>query len=45
VPWLLVAAGGLVAGLFPGRLRTLRHLGEAEYRTRLTNIRRVNRFF
>jgi hypothetical protein len=45
VPWLLVAAGGLLAGLFLGRLRTLRHLGEAEYRTRLTNVRRVNRFF
>ena len=45
VPWLLVAGGGLVAGLFFGRLRGLRHLGEAEYRTRLTNIRRVNRFF
>ncbi len=33
-----------VVGLYFGRIRGLRHLGEAEFRTRVTNVRRIGRF-
>ena len=42
--WLFIFAIGGIAGLIYGRIRGLRHLGEAEYRTRRTNIRRISRF-
>jgi len=44
VPYLVVGVIALVAGLYFGRTRGLRHLGEAEFRTRRTNIRRISRF-
>ncbi len=34
----------VVVGLYFGRIRGLRHLGEAEFRTRVTNVRRIGRF-
>jgi hypothetical protein len=39
--WVLVAAGFLLLGMFIGVLNGLRHLGEAEYRTRKTGIRKA----
>ena len=42
--WLIVVAIAVVVGLYFGRIRGLRHLGEAEFRTRVTNIRRIGRF-
>src|SRR5262249_1888730 len=42
--WGLVFALGGLTGLYFGRQRGLRHLGEAEYRTRWGNVRRVSRF-
>jgi hypothetical protein len=42
--WLIVVAIAVVVGLYFGRMRGLRHLGESEFRTRLTNIRRISRF-
>jgi hypothetical protein len=42
--WLLVAATALVVGLYFGRIRGLRHLGESEFRVRRANIRRISRF-
>ncbi|MGB6454310.1 MAG: hypothetical protein WBH47_07435 [Streptosporangiaceae bacterium] len=38
--WVLVAAAFLLIGMFIGVLNGLRHLGEAEYRTRKGSIRR-----
>lgn len=43
--YLAVGVVALVAGLFFGRRRGLRQLGEAEYRTRFRNVRGVSRFF
>ncbi len=43
--WVLVAVLFLFIGLFIGVLRGLRHVGEAEYTTRLTNIRKLGRYF
>ena len=42
--WVFVFALGGVTGLYFGRQRGLRHLGEHEYRTRWTNVRNVSRF-
>ena len=42
--WLIVVAIAVVVGLYFGRMRGLRHLGESEFRARLTNIRRISRF-
>ncbi len=42
--WLIVVAIAVVVGLYFGRIRGLRHLGEAEFRTRVTNDRRIGRF-
>jgi len=39
--WVLVAAAFLVIGMFIGVLNGLRHLGEAEFRSRRTSIRRI----
>jgi hypothetical protein len=39
--WVWVAAIFLVIGMAIGVLNGLRHLGEAEYRTRKTSIRRI----
>jgi hypothetical protein len=39
--WVLIAAVFLVIGMFIGVVNGLRHLGEAEYRTRRISIRRI----
>ena len=39
--WVLVAAAFLLIGMFIGVLNGLRHLGEAEFRTRKGSIRRI----
>jgi hypothetical protein len=44
VPYLIVGVIALVVGLYFGRVRGLRHLGEAEFRTRWTNVRGVSRW-
>jgi ABC-type Mn2+/Zn2+ transport system permease subunit len=41
-PILLIVAIGVVVGLYFGRMRGLRQLGEAEYRTRWRNVRGVS---
>jgi hypothetical protein len=43
--YLAIGVVALVAGLFFGRRRGLRQLGEAEYRTRFRNVRGVSRFW
>lgn len=43
-PWVLVAAVGVIAGLFFGRARGLTHLGQADFQTRMKAIRNVSRF-
>ena len=43
--WVLVAALFLAIGLYLGVLRGLKYVSEAEFRTRLGNIRRNGRFF
>jgi hypothetical protein len=43
--YLVIGVVALVAGLFFGRRRGLRQLGEAEYRTRFRNVRGVSRFW
>jgi hypothetical protein len=43
-PALIVGAIALVIGPYFGRIRGLRHLGEAEFRTRWTNVRGVSRW-
>ena len=45
VRWVLVALLGLVVGLFWGRIRGLRHLGESDFRIRFGNVRGVRRWF
>jgi len=42
--WLLVLVIGAIGGVIYGRIRGLRHLGEAEFRTRMTNVKKVSRF-
>jgi len=42
---LLILAIGLLVGLYFGRIRGLRHLGEYEFRNRWTNIRIISRWF
>jgi hypothetical protein len=44
VMMLILVAIGLVVGLYFGRIRGLRHLGESDFRTRLTNIRKISPF-
>jgi hypothetical protein len=44
MPYLVVGVIALVAGLYFGRLRGLRHLGEHEFRVRRGYIRGVSRF-
>jgi uncharacterized membrane protein len=43
VMMLILVAIGLVVGLYIGRIRGLRHLGEFEFRNRWTNIRTISR--
>jgi hypothetical protein len=44
VAMLILLAIGLVVGISLGRRRGLRLLGEAEFRTRWTNILKINRW-
>jgi uncharacterized membrane protein YfcA len=46
IDWSLVIvfAVGVVVGRLWGRRAALRHLGEAEFRTRWANVRRIRRF-
>jgi hypothetical protein len=44
VPILLVVAIGVVVGMYFGRMRGLRQLGEADYRGRWRNVRGVSRW-
>jgi len=43
-PWVVVALLGLGVGLYYGRARGLRHLGQAEFRNRSGSIRNISRF-
>jgi putative effector of murein hydrolase LrgA (UPF0299 family) len=43
--WVWVAVLFLFIGLFVGVIRGLRHLSEAEFTTRLGNIRKLGRYF
>jgi hypothetical protein len=43
--WVLIATVGLFIGLFIGVVRGLRHLGDAEFTTRLGNIRKLGHWF
>jgi len=43
--WVWIAGLFLFIGLFVGVLRGLKHVGEAEFTTRLTNIRKLGRYF
>jgi hypothetical protein len=43
--WVLIAVAFLLIGMFIGVVNGLRHLGDAEMRARLTNIRRIGRYF
>jgi hypothetical protein len=45
LPYLIVAVIAVLVGLYFGRLRGLRHLGESDFRTRLRNIRGISRWF
>jgi hypothetical protein len=42
--WVLIGAIFLVIGLFLGVKNGLKHLSEAEYTTRLSNIRKLGRY-
>jgi hypothetical protein len=42
--WVLIAVPFLLIGLFVGVTRGLRHLGDAEFNTRQTNIRKMGRY-
>ena len=44
VLFLIVAVIALLVGLFFGRMRGLRQLGESEFRTRLRNVRIISRW-
>jgi hypothetical protein len=43
--WVLIGIAFLLAGMFIGVLRGLRHLGDAEYLARRRNIRTLGRWF
>jgi putative effector of murein hydrolase LrgA (UPF0299 family) len=43
--WVLIAVLFLFIGLFLGVVRGLRHLSDAEFTTRLGNIRKLGRFW
>lgn len=43
--WVLIATAFLFIGMFIGVMRGLRHLGDAEFVTRLGNIRKFGRWF
>lgn len=43
-PYIIVGLIALVVGLYFGRIRGLRHLGEAELRTRWRNVKGVSRW-
>jgi hypothetical protein len=43
--WVAVGLVGLVVGLWWGRMRGLRQLGESDFRIRSTNIRGIRRWF
>jgi hypothetical protein len=45
VPFIIVGIIALVIGLYFGRIRGLRQLGESDFRTRFTNIRGIRRWF
>lgn len=45
LPYLIVAVIAVLVGLYFGRIRGLRHLGESDFRTRLRNIRGISRWF
>jgi hypothetical protein len=44
IPYGVVLVIGLLVGRLWGRRAGLKHLGEAEYRTRWRNVRAVRRF-
>jgi putative effector of murein hydrolase LrgA (UPF0299 family) len=43
--WVLIALPFLLIGLYVGVARGLRHLSDSEFNTRLTNIRRMGKYF
>jgi hypothetical protein len=43
--WVAVALLGLAVGLWWGRTRGLRQLGESDFRIRSTNVRGISRWF
>ncbi len=43
--WVLVAAAFLLIGMFIGVLNGLRHLGDAEFRSRRNTIRKIGGWF
>jgi hypothetical protein len=43
--WVVVALVGLAVGLWWGRMRGLRQLGESDFRTRSANVRGISRWF
>ncbi|HEV8278901.1 MAG TPA: hypothetical protein VGQ26_24840 [Streptosporangiaceae bacterium] len=43
--WVFVASVGLAVGLWWGRVRGLRQLGESDFRTRSANVRGIARWF
>jgi hypothetical protein len=45
VRWVVVALIGLAVGLWWGRMRGLRQLGESDFQTRFTNVRGIRRWF
>lgn len=44
IPYALVFIIGLIVGRLWGRRTGLRHLGEAEFRTRWANVRNLHRW-
>jgi hypothetical protein len=42
--WVVVALIGLAVGLWWGRMRGLRQLGESDFRIRSTNVRGISRW-
>jgi uncharacterized membrane protein (Fun14 family) len=44
VPCLALALAALIFGLWHGRYRGLRHLGESDYRGRVRNVKSVSRW-
>ena len=43
-PYVIVAVLVLLGGLYFGRMRGLRQLGESDFRTRMRNVRGINRW-